>query len=230
MSAPATLLITTPPPALLRGIRQRRPDLEVAPLDQGLPDALTSGPTWCFVDWLLPDRSGLEMVRSLREARATRNSHITMVLESGEPEDKRRALRAGADDYLVGPLNTESLLERLATYEAAPAPAAAQRLRLSHGDLVLDLGAHQVRYQGRLLALRPNELRLLAHFLEHPDQVFSRTALIERIGKDSEVSDERTVDVWVGRLRRALVAQGAPDPLRTVRSAGYVLDSLDEAH
>ncbi len=226
----ATVLITAPPAALLRGLRQSRPDLAVAPLDAGLPEAVPPGLTWCFVDWLLPDRSGLEMVRTLREARATRDSHITMVLESAEPEDKRRALRAGADDYLVGPLNAERLLERLASYEAKPGPASTLRGKLTHGGLVLDPAAHQVRYQGRLLTLRPNELRLLAHFLEHPDQVFSRGALIERIGKDDEVSDERTVDVWVGRLRRALVAQGAPDPLRTVRSAGYVLDSLPGAN
>ena len=73
--------------------------------------------------------------------------------------------------------------------------------------------------------LRPNEFRLLAHFMEHPDQVFSRTALIEQLGKDGEAIDERTVDVWVGRLGRALTAQGAPDPLRTVRALGYVMDS-----
>lgn len=224
----ATVLITAPPPALLRGLRQRRPDLAVAPLEASAPEAAGMGPTWCFVDWLLPDCSGLEMVRALREARTTRDSHITMVLESSEPDDKRRALRAGADDYLVGPLSTERLLERLATYEAKPAAPAARRRKLTHGELMLDLNAHQLRYQGRLLTLRPNQLRLLAHFLEHPDQVFSRAALIERIGKDDEVSDERTVDVWVGRLRRALVAQGAPDPLRTVRSAGYVLDSLSD--
>jgi len=225
MSANATVLITDPPPALLQGVKRRRPDLAVAALEYGLPETV-AGPVWCFVDWLLPDRSGLEMVRTLRETRATRESHITMVLESAEPDDKRRALRAGADDYLVGPLTADQLLDRLETYEAKPAALAQPRRKLAHGDLVLDQNAHQVRYQGRLLTLRPNELRLLAHFLEHPDQVFSRGALIERIGKDSEVSDERTVDVWVGRLRRALVAQGAPDPLRTVRSAGYVLDSL----
>ncbi|MEY4056209.1 MAG: hypothetical protein RL519_1544, partial [Pseudomonadota bacterium] len=115
MSANATVLITTPPQALLQGLKRHRPDLTVAPLEAGLPEALP-GPVWCFVDWLLPDRSGLEMVRTLREAQATRDSHITMVLESAEPDDKRRALRAGADDYLVGPLNAERLLERLSAY------------------------------------------------------------------------------------------------------------------
>lgn len=227
MPSTTTLLITHPTPDLIQGLRQRRPDLAVIPLEGGLPEA-SRGPFWCFVDWLLPDRSGLEMVRQLREARLTRESHITMVLEGSEPEDKRRALRSGADDYLVGPLDADRLLERLASYEAKSASPQPQRPRLVHGDLALDPAAHQARFRGRLVSLRPNELRLLAHFLENPDQVFSRTALIERIGKDDEVRDERTVDVWVGRLRRALVAQGVPDPLRTVRSAGYVLDSLSE--
>lgn len=224
-----TVLITDPAPTLLQALRRRRPDLAVAPLEDGLPDIPQGKALWCFVDWLLPDRSGLEMVRHLRDLRATRESHITMVLESGDPDDKRRALRAGADDYLVGPLNPERLLERLSHYEAKPDATRPARARLVHGDLVLDMSAHQLRHEGRLLTLRPNEMRLLAHFLENPDQVFSRTALIERIGKDDEVTDERTVDVWVGRLRRALVAQGAPDPLRTVRSAGYVLDSLPDS-
>ncbi len=226
---PVTVLITDPAPALLQGLRRRRPDLAVARLEDGLSDTAQGKALWCFVDWLLPDRSGLEMVRHLRDSRATRDSHITMVLESGDSDDKRRALRAGADDYLVGPLSAEQLLERLSHYEAKPDAARPVRARLVHGELVLDMSAHQLRHQGRLLTLRPNEMRLLAHFLENPDQVFSRTALIERIGKDDEVTDERTVDVWVGRLRRALVAQGAPDPLRTVRSAGYVLDSLPDA-
>ena len=165
------------------------------------------------------------MVRRLREAKNTRHGHITMVLEAGDPDDQRRALRAGADDYLVGPLSPAKLAERLDLYEAKD-PAAGARTRLVHGDLTLDLAAHQVRFRGNPLPLRPNEFRLLAHFCEHPDQVFSRTALIERIGKDSEAIDERTVDVWIGRLRRSLTGHGVPDPLRTVRSLGYVLDSL----
>lgn len=98
---------------------------------------------------------------------------------------------------------------------------------LRHGDLTIDLAAFAVRFRGRLVPLRPNEFRLLAHFAANPDRVFSRAAVIESLGKDSGVIDERTVDVWAGRLRRALRAAGAPDPLRTVRSQGYVLDSVE---
>ena len=85
-----------------------------------------------------------------------------------------------------------------------------------------------MRWRGLPVALRPNEFALLVHFVEHPDRVFSRTALIATLGKDDNGIDERTVDVWVGRLRRALKSQGAPDPLRTVRSLGYVLDGIAE--
>ena len=100
--------------------------------------------------------------------------------------------------------------------------------RLRHGELVVDLAAFAARWQGRVIALRPNEFRLLAHFVAHPDQVFSRADLIASLGKDGDLLDERTVDVWTGRLRRALREHGVPDPLRTVRSLGYVLDSIQD--
>lgn len=107
---------------------------------------------------------------------------------------------------------------------ASGSPQAAQA-RLRHGELIVDPIAFAVRFRGRVLPLRPNEFRLLAFFVANPDRVFSRTALIENLGKDSDLIDERTVDVWTGRLRRALRDHGVPDPLRTVRSQGYVLDS-----
>lgn len=97
---------------------------------------------------------------------------------------------------------------------------------LSHGDLTVDPRAFAARFRGKLVPLRPNEFRLLAHFLANPDRVFARSELIESLGKDSDLLDERTVDVWAGRLRRALRAHGVPDPLRTVRAQGYVLDSF----
>lgn len=220
-----TVLLTSPDPKLLRDLARVRPDLRALPLGPDVPGERIEGPLWCFVDWLLPDISGLEMVRRLREARATRHSHITMVLDQADAEDKRRALRAGADDYLVGPLSPARLVERIDRVETPELPRADAR-RLTHGELVLDLAAHQARFRGFPVPLRPNEFRLLAFFIEHPDQVFSRAALIERIGKGEVGIDDRTVDVWIGRLRRALTAQGVPDPLRTVRSLGYVLDSL----
>lgn len=96
---------------------------------------------------------------------------------------------------------------------------------LQCGDLTVNPAGYQVRYRGRVLPLRPSEFRLLAHFVANPDQVFTRADLIRRLGSAEEQLDERTVDVWIGRLRRALRAHGVPDPLRTVRTLGYVLDS-----
>lgn len=225
MPGQATILLTAPDPALLGGLERVRPGIRTIPLDRDIPDAPIDGPLWCFVDWLLPEISGLEMVRRLREAKATRHGHITMVLEEGDAEERRRALKAGADDYLVGPLSPDKLAERIDRYTASEPADVPPRSKITLGDLSVDHAAFQVRYRDAPIPLRPNEFRLLAHFLENPDQVFTRTALIDRINKDSGLIDERTVDVWVGRLRRALAAHGVPDPLRTVRSLGYVLDS-----
>lgn len=222
-----TLFLTSPDPVLERGVRAVRPDLQLVQLDPA-GDAFLDGPgpSWCFVDWLLPDMSGIEVVRRLRDSSETRAAHITMVLEAADREERRRALKAGADDYMIGPLDAAALLDRLARYEAASS-APQTRSRLINGDLTLDLAAHQVRFRGQPVAMRPKEFCLLTQFMEHPDQVFSRTALIDRLGGESGEIDERTVDVWVGRLRRALIAAGAPDPLRTVRSLGYVMDSVE---
>lgn len=225
MTGIMTLILTAQDPVLINAFRLARPDMTTLAIGSRIPEARLDGPLWCFVDWLLPDISGLEMCRRLREAPLTQHSHITMVLEEGDAEARRRALRAGADDYLIGPLSPDRLTERLAQYQDAE-QRPPSRARLVHGDLVIDLAAHQARYRGAAVILRPNEFRLLAHFIENPDQVFSRTGLIDQIGKDAGVIDKRTVDVWVGRLRRALSLHRVPDPLRTVRSLGYVLDSL----
>lgn len=224
MQSAMTILLTTRDPALFGAIERLHPGLVALPLRGEIPERGLTNPLWCFVDWLLPDSSGLEMVRRLRESRATRAGHITMVLEEGDADAARRALRAGADDYLVGPLDPERLAKRLRLDQH---DVPVRGARLEQGGLSVDLAAHQARWQGMPVALRPNELRLLTHFMEHPDQVFGRAALIEHLGKDQAGIDERTVDVWVGRLRRALTAHGAPDPLRTVRSLGYVLDSVE---
>lgn len=226
MTGPMTVLLTAQDPSLIASLRRARPGLRALQLGSEIPETRFDGPVWCFVDWLLPEISGLEMVRRLRDAKATRHCHITMVLEEGDAEERRRALKAGADDYLVGPLSPRKLAERLERYQNADT-GTQPRARLTNGPLSIDLAAHQLRFQGAPIPLRPNEFRLLVHFMEHPDQVFSRAALIERLGKDDGEIDERTVDVWVGRLRRALTAHGAPDPLRTVRSLGYVLDSVE---
>lgn len=213
---------------LIDQLAAARPGLKVQCSGAAQAPARLPGGTFAFVDWLLPEMSGLEFCRRLRESNGTAHAHVTMVLESPDAEARRRALAAGADDYMPGPLTPAALLERIDAAQASPLrPPVRASLRL--GELTVDLAAFQARYGGRNLPLRPNEFRLLVHFLENPDQVFSRAALIDRLGKDNELIDERTVDVWIGRLRRGLRAHGVPDPLRTVRSLGYVLDSIAPA-
>ncbi len=212
---------------LANDMAQRRPNIRTAVFDPSGPEFATDGETampWFFIDWLLPEMSGLELCRRLREGGATRRAHLTLVLDSLDPDLRRRALAAGADDYMLAPLTVEAIASRLGAAPVAP-PRAAGYNQLVHGELTIDLAAFQVRFRERPLTLRPNEFRLLTHFVENPDQVFSRASLIRHLGKEGGEIDERTVDVWIGRLRRGLRAHGAPDPLRTVRSLGYVLDS-----
>jgi two-component system, OmpR family, phosphate regulon response regulator PhoB len=183
---------------------------------------LLDGSPWAFVDWLLPDRSGLELCRRLRCAAQTEAAHVTMVLEEDDPDAKRRALRAGADDYIIGPIDRAAVLDRVLSAQLADHSAPTRTLRL--GELSLDLAALLARWKDKPVALMPNEFRLLRYLMEQPGHVFSRAQLIAALGKQEQPVDERTVDAWVSRLRRALREAGAGYPLRTVRSMGYVLD------
>lgn len=182
-----------------------------------------AGALWAFVDWTAPDMSGLEICRRLRCDPRTAAARITMVLDEDDPDVRRRALRAGADDYMPGPLNRSAVLDRvLAARPADPDQAAARGI--AFGDLTIDLASFQARCQDRPVPLMPNEFRLLRYLVENPGRVFTRSQLIAAVGKQDPPVDERTVDVWIGRLRRALRAAGAADPVRTVRSLGYVMN------
>jgi len=193
-------------------------------LDGDGPRRLVEGEMWAFVDWVMEDCSGLEMCRRLRADPRTVDAHVTIILEADDADDRRRALKAGADDYMIGPLDRTVVLDRvLAVHGRRHARGPAQQVRL--GKLVIDVLALQARWDDRPVALRPNEFRLLRFFVENPDRVLSRHDLIEGLGKLDPPIDERTVDVWIGRLRRALKDVGAGHMLRTVRAMGYVLDS-----
>lgn len=187
------------------------------------PRRLVEGPMWAFVDWVMPDLAGLEMCRRLRADQRTADAHVTMVLEADDPEDRRRALRAGADDYLVGPLTRTAVLDRVLALQSRTSERQATR-RFELGALVIDMAALQARWNEVPISLRPNEFRLLRFLAENPNRVLTREDLINGLGKREPPIDERTVDVWIGRLRRAIKAAGGGNPLRTVRSLGYVFD------
>lgn len=181
------------------------------------------GPVWAFIDWALPQISGLELCRRMRCDPRTAEAHITILIEEDDPEIGRRAMRAGADDYLAGNPSRTEILDRLLASQVSLTEPTPGRL-LTFGALTIDVAAFQARWDGRTIPMMPNEFRLLRYLVEHPGRVFTRFQLIEALGKQDPPIDERTVDVWIGRLRRALRHAGAGDPLRTVRSLGYILD------
>lgn len=228
MARPLTILVAASDRRFVAELARSLGDhVELVPIVDGPPDTCPDDAI-CFVDWLLPTMSGAEMCRRLRSAPATANALIVMVLGDDSEEARRRALRAGADDYLVGPLTPGLLAKRLSKPSSNPAQESMTDRRRASG-LTINLAAHRARWCDRPINLRPNEFRLLALFVSHPDRLLSRSQLIEMLGKDCGEIDLRTVDVWIGRLRRALREQGAPDAVRTVRSLGYVFDSLAPA-
>lgn len=189
------------------------------------PNTLIDGRAWAFVDWVMDTLSGLEMVRRLRANPRMLDAHITMVLEEDDPEDRRRALKAGADDYAIGPLSRQTMLDRvLALFALGNSINKAQILEL--GGLQINIAGEQARWQDGLIALRPNEFRVLRFMAENPNRVLTRQELIEALGKEGDPDYLRTVDVWIKRLRQGLRNAGADHLLRTVHGKGYVLDLI----
>ncbi|MGB3166012.1 MAG: response regulator transcription factor [Alteraurantiacibacter sp.] len=186
------------------------------------PTQLVEGAAWAFVDWVLAECSGLELVRRLRADERMRNARIVMVLEEDDEDDRRRALKAGADDYAVAPLGRQHMLDRVLAVQRV-AMTAPDRL-IEHGDLVINVGSEQARWQGKRIVLRPNEFRVLRFLAENPDRIFSREELIGALGKAGDPGYLRTVDVWIKRLRAGLRDGGAAHLLRTVHGKGYVFD------
>jgi len=182
-------------------------------------------PDLVLLDWMIEGPvSGIEVCRRLRKLPDTQNVPIIMLTARGEEEDRVRGLETGADDYVVKPFSPRELVARVGAVLRRVRPALAGE-RLEYGGIEMDTVAHKVRRDGRTLALGPTEFRLLRHFLEHPGRVFSRERLLDSVwGRDSDI-EARTVDVHIRRLRKAINIDDQPDIIRTVRSAGYALDS-----
>ena len=218
-----TVFTTTEPEGGVAPFRHGELEIAIRPWTRNGPLPLLDGAVWAFVDWLLPEMPGLEACRRLRCDPLTAHCRITMVLESDDRDAARRALAAGANDYVIGPVSRATILDRILVAEPQESPASVSRT-VKLGELAIDVVAFQARWRAQPIPLMPNEFRLLRYFVEHPERVFTRTQLIAALGKQEPEIDERTVDVWIGRLRRALRAAGAGEPLRTVRMLGYVLD------
>jgi two-component system phosphate regulon response regulator PhoB len=181
-------------------------------------------PDVVILDWMIEGISGLEVCRRLRRKAATANVPIIMLTARGEESDRIRGLDTGADDYVTKPFSPRELVARVGAVLRRVRPALAGE-QLSYGDIEMDVNAHRVRRDGEPVALGPTEFRLLRHFLEHPGRVFSRERLLDAVWAHDADIDLRTVDVHVRRLRKALNDGGRSDLIRTVRSAGYSLDS-----
>lgn len=187
------------------------------------PRKLIDGLGWVFIDWIIPELSGLEMCRRLRADSRTARAHITMVLERDDLDDRRRAISAGADDYMIGPVSRQSMLDRILVLHSEGSVRDPTRI-LGFGDLTIDIGAVQVRWRRRLIPLSDKGFRLLRYMVENPNRLITRREMIEAIGKGGDPEYVRTVDVWIKRLRTSLKEVGAGHILRTVKGKGYVLD------
>ncbi|QJF51219.1 phosphate regulon transcriptional regulator PhoB [Roseobacter ponti] len=184
-------------------------------IDEQAPDVIV-------LDWMMPNLSGIEVCRRLKIKPETRSIPVIMLSARSEEVDRVRGLETGADDYVIKPYSVIELMARVRGQLRRVRPAATGE-RLEFEDIVLDATSHRVSRGETELRLGPTEFRLLSTFMEKPGRVFSREQLLDRVwGRDIYV-DTRTVDVHIGRLRKALTQHGGADPLRTVRGAGYAL-------
>lgn len=178
------------------------------------------------LDWMIPKTTGLELCRRLRNRSETQSLPIILLTARGEETDRVRGLTTGADDYVTKPFSVQELMARVKALLRRSAPERMSDVLIS-GEIMLDRRAHKVTRSTREVRIGPTEYRLLEVFMESPRRVLSRGQLLDRVwGQTAEV-DERTVDVHVGRLRKALIRGNEADPIRTVRGAGYVFDGRE---
>ena len=185
-------------------------------VDERLPDLIV-------LDWMLPKVSGIEVCRRLRQKPESRNVPVIMLTARGEETDRIRGLDTGADDYVVKPFSMTELAARIRAVLRRLRPGLAED-RVRCGDIIIDRVAHRVKRDGSEIHLGPTEFRLLDYLMQHPGRVFSREQLLDAVWGSDVYVEARTVDVHIGRLRKALNTGAADDPIRTVRSAGYSLD------
>jgi len=180
-------------------------------------------PDLLVCDWMMPKVSGIEVTRRLRAQGETRNLPIVMLTARSEETDRIRGLDTGADDYVVKPFSMVELVARIRAVLRRIRPGLSED-RVVFGEIVIDRLSHRVQRAGRDVHLGPTEYKLLDYLMQHPKRVFSREQLLDAVWGNDVYVEARTVDVHIGRLRKALNADSEFDPIRTVRSAGYSLD------
>ncbi|KQT76893.1 phosphate regulon transcriptional regulator PhoB [Methylobacterium sp. Leaf466] len=185
-------------------------------LQEQLPDLV-------LLDWMLPGLSGIELCRRIRARRESETLPVIMLTARGEEGDRIRGLGTGADDYIVKPFSVPELLARVRALLRRAKPAHVASLLIA-GDIELDRVSHRIRRQGREIHLGPTEFKLLEFLMQSSGRVFSREQLLDGVWGHDVYIDERTVDVHVGRLRKAINRTTQSDPIRTVRGSGYSFD------
>lgn len=180
-------------------------------------------PDLLLLDWMLPGISGIELCRRLRGRSETERLPVIMLTARGEESERIRGLATGADDYVVKPFSVPELMARVRAMLRRAKPEVVSTI-LRSGDIELDRETHRVRRSGREIHLGPTEFRLLEFLMTSPGRVFSREQLLDGVWGHDVYVDERTVDVHVGRLRKAINRGRAKDPIRTVRGAGYAFN------
>jgi two-component system phosphate regulon response regulator PhoB len=177
-------------------------------------------PDLILLDWMLPGVSGIDLARRLKRSEGTRGVPIIVLTARGEEEDKVRGFEVGADDYVTKPFSPRELVARIRAVLRRASPEGEEE-RIEVGDLSLDTAGHRVRVGGEEVHLGPTEFRLLRFFMSHPDRVYSRGQLLDRVWGGNVYIEERTVDVHIRRLRKALEPSGHDRMLQTVRGSGY---------
>lgn len=195
----------------------RGDEAEIA-LRESVPDLL-------ILDWMLPGLSGIELCRRLRARPETQRLPIIMLTARGEESERIRGLSTGADDYVVKPFSTPELMARVKAMLRRARPEIVASV-LKVGELELDRETHRVYRNGREIKLGPTEFRLLEFFLQAPGRVFSRAQLLDGVWGEDIYVDDRTVDVHIGRLHKSINIGKMRDPIRTVRGAGYSLETI----
>ena len=180
-------------------------------------------PDLVLLDWMLPGLSGIELCRRIRARRETERLPVIMLTARGEEGDRIRGLSTGADDYIVKPFSVPELVARVRALLRRAKPAHLADT-LTAGDIALDRATHRVRRGGRDIHLGPTEFKLLEYLMQSAGRVFSREQLLDGVWGHDVYIDERTVDVHVGRLRKAINGPREGDPIRTVRGSGYSFD------
>jgi two-component system, OmpR family, phosphate regulon response regulator PhoB len=197
---------------------------EAADGQEAIARITESPPDIVLLDWMLPVMSGIEVCRQIRRRQATRSLPVIMVTARVEDQDMVRGLNTGADDYITKPFSMEALLARMRALLRRTGPASVPG-QLEFHDVVMDQSAHRVSRNGRPVHIGPTEYRLLEFLMQHPRRVFSREEVLNAVwGRDIHV-EPRTVDVHIRRLRKSINGEGELDLVRTVRAAGYALDT-----